>query len=131
MTAAPEPRVLGPIVLSDFVRYSGASGDFNPNHFDDAHARASGFDSVFAQGMFTAGLLGSYAADCFGPEALRRLQVRFQAIVWPGDVLTCSATVGEAREQDGERRFDVALRVTRQTGEVAVEGTGTFALHPA
>lgn len=49
---APAPRTIGPLGVADFVRYSGASGDFNPLHYDEARARAAGFDSVFAQGMF-------------------------------------------------------------------------------
>jgi acyl dehydratase len=126
MTA--EPRTIGPVGVADFVRYAGASGDFNPMHFDAAQARAAGFESVFAQGMFTAGLLGSYAADCFEPAALRRLHVRFVSVVWPGDVLTCAASAGPEYEAGGERRVDVGLTCTRQTGEVAVRGTAAFAI---
>jgi acyl dehydratase len=128
MTGAPEPRTIGPVGLADFVRYAGASGDFNPLHYDAAHAHAAGFGSVFAQGMFTAGLLGSYAADWFGPAALRRLHVRFVSVVWPGDLLTCAATVAGEHEDGGERRVELTLTCTRQTGDVAVEGSATFAL---
>ena len=49
---APAPRVVGPLSVADFVRYAGASGDFNPLHYDETIARAAGFESVFAQGMF-------------------------------------------------------------------------------
>jgi acyl dehydratase len=114
--------------VADFVRYAGASGDFNPLHYDEAHARSAGFPSTFAQGMLSAGLLGSYAADWLGPGGVRRFQVRFLGIVWPGDTLTCAATVTDAYEQDGERRVDVDISATRQTGAMAVRGTATFAL---
>ena len=73
------PRTVGPLGVADFVRYAGASGDFNPLHYDEATARAAGFRSVFAQGMFSAGVLGAYVADWFGaatgaplPGAVRR-----------------------------------------------------------
>jgi acyl dehydratase len=130
MISEPEPRTIGPIGVADFVRYAGASGDFNPLHYDPTQARAAGFESVFAQGMFTAGVLGSYAGDCLGPEALRALQVRFVSVVWPGDVLTCSATVVREYDEGDERRVELALRSVRQTGDVAVEGTATFAIGP-
>ena len=126
--AVAPPRSIGPLGVADFVRYAGASGDFNPLHYDEAHARSSGFPSPFAQGMLSAGLLGSYVADWLGPDGVRRFQVRFVGIVWPGDTLTCSATVTRAYEQDGEARVDVAITATRQTGDVAVRGTATFAL---
>ncbi len=41
----------------DLVRYAGASGDFNPIHFDDEVARQFGLDGVIAHGMFTMGLV--------------------------------------------------------------------------
>jgi acyl dehydratase len=126
-TVAPT-RSIGPLGVADFVRYAGASGDFNPLHYDEAHARSAGFASMFAQGMLSAGLLGSYVADWLGPDSVRRFQVRFVGIVWPGDTLTCAATVTRAYEQDGERRVDLDISATRQTGDVAVRGTATFAL---
>jgi acyl dehydratase len=128
--AVAPARSIGPLGVADFVRYAGASGDFNPLHYDEAHARSAGFASPFAQGMLSAGLLGSYVADWLGPDGVRRFQVRFAGIVWPGDTLTCAATVTRAYEQDGERRVDVDVTATRQTGDVAVRGTATFALPP-
>ena len=127
---APAPRTIGPLGVADFVRYSGASGDFNPLHYDEAHARAAGFDSVFAQGMFSAGLLGSYAADWLGPAALRSFGVRFVDVVWSGDSVTCAATVTRTYVESGEQRVDVELSATRQTGAVAARGSATFALTP-
>jgi acyl dehydratase len=126
--AAAPPRSIGPLGVTDFVRYAGASGDFNPLHYDEAHARSAGFASTFAQGMLSAGLLGSYVADWLGPDGVRRFQVRFVGIVWHGDTLTCAATVTRAYELDGERRVDLDVTATRQTGDVAVRGTATFAL---
>ena len=41
--------------------------------------------------------------DWFGPEAMRRYQVRFSKQVWPGDTLTFTATVTGKREEGGER----------------------------
>lgn len=37
------------------VRYAGASGDFNPIHYNDAFAREVGLPSVIAHGMLTMG----------------------------------------------------------------------------
>ena len=39
---ALEPQEYGPLTLTDFVRYQGASGDFNPIHHDTAFAQAAG-----------------------------------------------------------------------------------------
>ena len=125
---SPAPRAVGPLSVADFVRYAGASGDFNPLHFDEAIARAAGFESVFAQGMFSAGVLASFAADWLGADAVRRFQVRFLDVVWPGDTLTCAATVVRPHIHEGEQRVDVELTCSRQTGALAVRGAATFAV---
>ena len=60
-----------------FVRYAGASGDFNPMHHDDTIASKVGNPSVFGHGMLSMGLAARVVKDWFGAEAVRRLQVRF------------------------------------------------------
>ena len=54
----PTPREYGPLTRTDFVRYQGASGDFNPIHHDDEFAQSAGYPTVFSVGMLQAGILG-------------------------------------------------------------------------
>ena len=135
-TQAP-PRDFGPLTRQMFVRYSGASGDLNPMHYDDELARSAGYPSVFAQGMFSAALLAGFATDWLGAPGVRRFGVRFREQVWPGDVLTCAGTVtavseepnGGGRSDGGEAmadRVSVELTATRQTGGVAISGSAEF-----
>jgi len=58
-----------------FVKYAGASGDFNPMHHDDTIATQVGNPSVFGHGMLSMGLAARVLKDWFGAESLRRLQV--------------------------------------------------------
>ena len=51
------------VTRPDFVRYAGASGDFVPLHYDQTFVEAAGIPTVFAQGMFTAGLLSKALTD--------------------------------------------------------------------
>jgi acyl dehydratase len=108
-----------------FVRYAGASGDFNPMHHDDTIATQVGNPSVFGHGMLTMGLAARVVKDWFGPESIRRLQVRFSKQVWPGDVLTATATVTGVREEGGETLVDVDLLVVNQNGDKAITGSAT------
>ena len=127
MTApAPPPLVIGPISMTDIVRYQGASGDMNPIHHDEAFARQAGFASPLALGMMQAGMLATWVTDWLGAERIRRFRVRFIEQVWPGDVLTCSGAVEREYEEAGETRVDVELVCRRQTGGVAVFGWATF-----
>lgn len=126
-TEAPS-REYGPLSRTDFVRYQGASGDFNPIHHDEEFAKSAGFPAVFSVGMLQAGILGAYATDWLGPDNVRRFAVSFREQVWPGDELACSGTVTAKREADGERLVDLELTCTRKGGGAAIRGEATFAL---
>lgn len=108
-----------------FVRYAGASGDFNPLHYDADAARAAGLETVFGQGMFTAGILSRIPAQWFGPEAIRRYAVRFRARLWPGDKVNCWGKVVRIYREDGRPHADLVLIAKNQNGEVLVRGEAT------
>jgi acyl dehydratase len=119
------PLVVENLSRTHFVRYAGASGDFNPMHHDDTIATQVGNPSVFGHGMLTAGLMARVVKDWLGAEALRKFQVRFAKQVWPGETLTFAATVtGLTREGDGGL-VELALSATNQDGEEKLTGTAT------
>jgi acyl dehydratase len=122
------PVVAAPLELAQIVRYQGASGDLNPLHYDHDYARAAGFDGAFSVGMLQAGVLAAQVVGWFGAESVRRFAVRFREPAWPGDVLTYAATIVAKREVDGERRVELELEVTRQTGGVHLRGIAECAL---
>ena len=97
-------------------------------HHDDTIATQVGNPSVFGHGMLTMGLTARVVKDWFGPEALRRFQVRFAKQVWPGDVLTCTAVVTGKREEGGEQLVDLDLTVANQNGDKAITGAATAAV---
>src|SRR5215218_3680426 len=122
------PLVVENISRTHFVRYAGASGDFNPMHHDDTIATSVGNPSVFGLGMLTAGLMVRVLTDWFGPTALRRFQMRFSKQVWPGETLTCTATVTGLRDEGdegGEGLVDVECQVVNADGEVKLTGSAT------
>ena len=111
-----------------FVRYAGASGDFNPMHHDDTIATQVGNPSVFGHGMLTAGLMARVVKDWFGPEAMRKFQVRFAKQVWPGETLTFTAVVTGLAEDGGTGLVDLELKAKNQDGEEKLTGTATAAV---
>ena len=123
-----EAREYGPLTTRMLARYAGASGDFNPMHYDDNLARAAGYPSVFSQGMHSAALLASFAADWLGAENVRRFAVRFREQVWPDDVLTCSGEVTAVSQNENGALVTAELTATRQTGGVAVSASADFLL---
>jgi acyl dehydratase len=122
---APDARTDKPLKVSDFVRYQGASGDFNPIHHDPEFAAKAGFPTVFAVGMLGAGRLATFVTDWLGPDNIRKFGVRFKEQAWPGDELTYAGAVVERREENGERLVDLELTCTRQTGGIHLSGWAT------
>ena len=125
---APAPLACGPVTRTDFVRYAGASHDFNPNHHDELYATKNGNKAVFGMGMLAGGYCARQLTDWLGVGALRRLRIRFASRFWPGDVLTCTARVTGKREQGGARLVDCEFSAVNQSGEVIIRGDATAAL---
>lgn len=126
--AQAPPVVLENVSRTHFVRYAGASGDFNPMHHDDTIATSVGNPSVFGHGMLTAGLMARTLTDWFGPTALRTFQVRFSKQVWPGETLKCTAVVTAVDDSGDDAVVDVDCEVTNQEGEVKLTGTASAAV---
>ena len=117
----PEIVIKG-VTRPDFVRYAGASGDFVPLHYDQTFVEAAGIPTVFAQGMFTAGLLSKAVTDYVGIGNVRRFKVRFATRVWPGDVVTCRARSPTRSRKNGEKQIEGDLVVMNQKGEAGNQG---------
>lgn len=117
------PFVVRGVSRPDFVRYAGAAGDFVPLHYDQTFVESAGIPTVFAQGMFTAGLLSKCLTDWAGVGQVRRFRVRFATRVWPGDTVTCRGKVTARTERGGEKMVEGDLEVVNQKGEVAIKGS--------
>lgn len=117
-----EPVTVGPVTRTHIVRYAGASGDFNPLHHDDEYARRLGNPSIFAMGMFPAGVLATAVTRWLGVGAVRRYSVRFRSRVWPGDRLTLCGTVTQKSQRDGTGIVLCTLRAVNQDGEAVITG---------
>jgi acyl dehydratase len=108
-----------PINRSDLVRYAGASGDFNPIHWNERFAKSVGLPDVIAHGMFTMATAIRVVTDWIGdPAAVVEYGVRFtRPVVVPdpeGAQLHVSGTVREIRA-DGLIEVDLTATVDGQT----------------
>ena len=71
------------VTRADLVRYAGASGDFNPIHWNERAAREVGLPDVIAHGMLTMALAGRLVTTWAGdPGAVVECAVRFTRPVW-------------------------------------------------
>ena len=112
---------------SRLVRYAGASGDFNPIHWNDRFAASVGLPGVIAHGMWTMGAAVGVVVDWLGdPGAVLDYQVRFTRpipVPDPGEAeVEVVATVGAVDPEARTARIDlqVSARGTRVLGKAQV-----------
>ncbi|MER8093344.1 MaoC family dehydratase [Streptomyces goshikiensis] len=101
-----------PVTRATLVRYAGASGDFNPIHWNEKFAKEVGLPDVIAHGMFTMAEAIRVVTDWVGdPGAVVEYGVRFtKPVVVPNDergaVIEVSAKVA-VKLDDNRVRVDL------------------------
>ena len=92
------PSAVFPVRRLDLVKYAGASGDFNPIHWNERFAQAVGLPNVIAHGMFSMATAARVATDWAGdPGAVVSYGTKFtKPVVVPdttGDATAEPATI--------------------------------------
>ena len=117
------PELTAQITRADLVRYAGASGDFNPIHWNQRFATEVGLPDVIAHGMLTMAVAGRVVSEWVGdPGAITHYGVRFtRPVVVPDDeqgaVVEVSGKVAKKHE-DGT----VQVRITARSADQGVLG---------
>lgn len=105
------------------VRYAGASGDFNPIHYNDEVATEVGLPGVIAHGMLTMGTAISAVLGVLGPEGtVQAYSTRFtKPVPVPATGRTVLDVTATVRNTDPEART-VELDITAEAGGNKVLG---------
>lgn len=104
----------------DLVKYAGASGDFNPIHWNESFARGVDLPGVIAHGMFTMGSAVQVVTDWIGdPTAVVDYQTRFTRPVVvedttarpgvPGATVEVTGVVGAIDTDNSTARIDLTV----------------------
>jgi acyl dehydratase len=104
-----------PVTRDTLVRYAGASGDFNPIHWNERFAKAVGLPDVIAHGMFTMAEAVRVVTDWAGdPGSVVEYSVRFtKPVVVPDDDKGGLIEVhGKITQKLEDRRVRVELTAT-------------------
>ncbi|MDE0572401.1 MaoC family dehydratase [Demequina sp. B12] len=95
------------------VRYAGASGDFNPIHYNDVIAQEVGLPGVIAHGMLTMGVGASVVEEWAGAGNVSDYQVRFTRpipVPNPGEAtVLIKAVIGALDEERRTARVDLTV----------------------
>ncbi|GGL94221.1 MaoC family dehydratase [Glutamicibacter protophormiae] len=112
---------------ADLVRYAGASGDFNPIHWNERFAKEVELPSVIAHGMFTMGAVIDLVSTWVGnPGAVIDYQTRFTkpVVVEDPEGTNPSDFEGTTIEVEGKiGALDAEARTARVDLTVSANGT--------
>ncbi|MFC4465088.1 MaoC family dehydratase [Streptomyces xiangluensis] len=100
------------VTRATLVQYAGASGDFNPIHWNEKFAVGVGLPDVIAHGMFTMAEAARVVTDWVGdPGAVVEYGVRFtKPVVVPNDDEGATIEIGAkvaAKLDDNTVRVDL------------------------
>ncbi len=118
------PALVAHLTRAQLVRYAGASGDFNPIHWNARVATSVGLPDVIAHGMLTMATAGRVVSDWVGdPGRIRSYEVRFTRPVvvtdgpddTAGATLEITAKIGALDEAAGTARIDITATFNGQT----------------
>lgn len=122
------------------IQWAGASGDFNPLHYDADFAKAMGVGSPIVHGALKRAWLGQLMTDWIWPEGrLKKLSCQYRGMDYPrkmktmelphdGETWWCKGRVTKKYEHDGEHLVECDIWVENGKGDKTTPGSALVAL---
>jgi len=111
------------------VMWAGASGDYNPIHYDKDFAQSQGLAGVIVHGQLVACFLGQLITDWIGEQGMvKRFSCSYRSMNFPGDVLTCKGKVTKKYVETGKHYVGCDIWAENPKGEKTVPGRATVIL---
>jgi len=122
------------------VKWAGASGDFNPLHYEDVHAASQGVGKPIVHGQLKRAWLVQLVTDWIGEQGtLKKFSCQFRAMDHPrlmksmheceeGETWKCKGKVTKCYTEAGEHCVDCDIWVENGKGERTTPGSATVVL---
>ena len=133
----PLPKVATTEML---VKWAGAAGDFNPVHYEDSYAHASGLDRSIVHGQLKRAWLVQMMTDWIGEGGtLQKLSCRMKAPDYPrlmkdlgepqeGETWWCKGKVTGKHVADGKYLVECEICIENGIGERTTTGNAVVSL---
>lgn len=110
------------------VMYAGASGDFQPIHYDKDVALKAGHDSVIIQGALKSAWLAQVVTDWIGDSGwMREFSVQYRGVDYIGKK-TCRGRVTGKRIEGDAGLIELELGLEDENGTVTTPATAIVEL---
>ena len=109
----------------EIEKFADLSGDHNPIHLDEEHAKGTRFGRRIAHGMLTSSLISNVIGNELpGVGSIYLSQtLQFLAPVFAGDTITARATVTSVREDKPIVKLETVC--ANQRDEIVIKGEAT------
>ena len=105
------------------VMWAGASGDYNPIHYDQDFARGRGLPGVIVQGQLVGSFLGELATGWMGEQGmLRKLSCSYKGMNYPNESITCKGKINRKYVDGSQHCVECSLWAENARGEKTVTG---------
>ena len=105
------------------VMWAGASGDYNPIHYDKDFAQSQGLPGVIVQGQLVGCFLGQLITNWIGEAGVvHSFSCSYRGMNFPGEVLTCRGKVIKKYIEDDRHYVECDIWVEKPKGEKTVLG---------
>lgn len=127
------PALTIEITLDRMMTYGGATWDFHRYHYDLAFVQQMHYKAPFVDGQMWGALLASLVMNWAGPDAfMRKIALRYRAMVYPGDVVEMSGYASQKQQIDGRSLISCSLQVRNGArNDVVTDAEAVVELYPA
>jgi len=109
--------------VTQLVKYSAGSGDFNPLHHDFQFPQAKQLGSIIVHGRFKYAALGELVSNWLGHRGrIRKLSCQYRGMDFPDKEFVCTGKVVRKLEQNGEKLVELELCALNDQGQPTTPG---------
>lgn len=110
--------------VTQLVKYSAGSGDFNPLHHDYAFPQSKAIGSIIVHGRLKYAALGELVSNWLGHRGrIKSIACQYKGMDFPDKTLVCGGKVVEKTVIDGVRTLRLQLWVMNDQGKITTSGS--------
>ncbi len=116
--------------VTQLVKYSAGSGDFNPLHHDYNFFQAKDIGSIIVHGRFKYASLGQLVSDWLGHSGrIQKISCQYRGMDMPDQPMTCRGVVKRKWEDGGEKLAELEIWVENEAGKKTTPGSAVVAFN--
>jgi hypothetical protein len=115
--------------VTQLVKYSAGSGDFNPLHHDYNFPQSKMLGSIIVHGRFKYAALGELVSNWLGHNGrIRSISCQYRGMDMPDQEFVCGGRVAKKYEEDGRKLVDLDVWTTNAEGKKTTPGHATVVI---